>query len=278
MVFQSYALYPHMTVAENMGFSLRVARRPLEEVRARVAGVARLLGLENELDRLPRQLSGGERQRVAIGRAIVREPRVFLFDEPLSNLDATLRVEMRAELKLLHRRLNVTTIFVTHDQFEAMTMADRIVVLNRGVVEQAGAPLELYDRPANRFVAGFLGSPAMNFFSGRIRGNGPPTFVSDGRIAFRLADCFGGMDGRRIVCGVRPEHFVLGSGGVQAQVLEVEPTGSQTHILARVGRHEVVVLFRGRIAAAPGERLRFAPELSCIHVFDEASGRRIALS
>ena len=171
MVFQTYALYPHMTVAENMGFSLKLARVPREEIRARVATAAAMLGLEPYLDRLPKALSGGQRQRVAMGRAMVRNPTVFLFDEPLSNLDAKLRVQMRSEIRQTQQRLKTTTVYVTHDQIEAMTMADRIIVMNAGHIEQVGTPLELYDRPANRFVAQFIGSPAMNLIPGRIEGS-----------------------------------------------------------------------------------------------------------
>jgi len=276
MVFQSYALYPHMTAAQNIGFSLRMKRWPATEIRARVEEVARMLGLAGMLDRLPRQLSGGQRQRVAIGRAIVREPDVFLFDEPLSNLDAALRVQMRSEIKQLHRRLGTTTIFVTHDQVEAMTMSDRIVVMNGGVIEQEGTPLDLYDRPRNRFVAGFIGSPAMNFFSGRITVRDMPHFVSDGGITFPLHKVPGNSDGRPVTCGIRPEHFELGRGNVDAQILEIEPTGSETQVLARVGDHDVVGVFRERISAAPGEMIRFATYSSRVHVFDKETGRRIA--
>ena len=275
MVFQSYALYPHMSAAENMGFSLKMQRRPAKERRQRVEEVAAILGLQGLLDRLPRQLSGGQRQRVAMGRAIIRDPEVFLFDEPLSNLDATMRVQMRTELKQLHRRLGTTTIFVTHDQVEAMTMADRIVVLNGGVIEQVGSPLEIYDRPRNRFVASFIGSPAMNFLAGRLRLRGDPFFVSDGGLAVPLRAAPPGPDGRPILCGIRPEHFELGGGGLDAEVLEVEPTGSETQILARVARHKLVGLFRERIDVRPGERIRFAPLLDEIHLFDGASGRRL---
>ena len=187
MVFQNYALYPHKTVAENMGFGLKLRRAPKAEIEARVRRAAEILDVAALLDRYPRQLSGGQRQRVAMGRAIVRDPQVFLFDEPLSNLDAKLRVQMRAEIKELHQRLKTTTVYVTHDQIEAMTMADRIVVLRDGVVEQIGTPLELYDRPANLFVAGFIGSPSMNFLKGTIRLDGKPSFVIDGGVSLPLA-------------------------------------------------------------------------------------------
>ncbi len=276
MVFQSYALYPHMSAAQNIGFSLRMKRWPAAEIRARVEEIADMLGLTGLLHRLPRQLSGGQRQRVAIGRAIIKEPDVFLFDEPLSNLDATLRVQMRTELKQLHRRLGTTTIFVTHDQVEAMTMSDRIVVMNAGIIEQEGTPLELYDQPRNRFVAGFIGSPAMNFFSGRIRVTDMAHFVSDGGVTFPLHKAPKNSDGRPVTCGIRPEHFELGRGNVDAEILEIEPTGSETQVLARVGSHDVVGVFRERISAAPGERIRFATYSSRVHVFDEKTGRRIA--
>src|SRR5687767_221089 len=210
MVFQNYALYPHMTVAANMGFSLKLrgARKP--EIDSRVARAADILGLGPLLARYPRQLSGGQRQRVAMGRAIVRDPQVFLFDEPLSNLDAKLRVAMRTEIKELHQRLRTTTVYVTHDQIEAMTMADRIVVMHDGLVEQIGAPLELYDRPQNLFVAGFIGSPAMNFLKGAIRVNGALEFEGPGGIRLPLSVAPQGSDGRSAIYGVRPEHFTLG--------------------------------------------------------------------
>src|SRR5690348_9410631 len=206
MVFQNYALYPHMTVADNMGFSLKLRGAKADEIKKGVKRAAEILGLTPLLERYPRQLSGGQRQRVAMGRAIVRDPQVFLFDEPLSNLDAKLRVAMRAEIKELHQRLATTTVYVTHDQIEAMTMADRIVVMNAGNVEQIGAPLELYDRPANLFVAGFIGSPAMNFLKGRIESG---AFQADGGAALPLPGKPNGSDGRPAVYGIRPEHFQL---------------------------------------------------------------------
>src|SRR3712207_4084899 len=202
MVFQNYALYPHMTVADNMAFSLKLKKAPKSEIKSRVDRAAEILGLTKLLDRYPRQLSGGQRQRVAMGRAIVRDPQVFLFDEPLSNLDAKLRVQMRTEIKALHQRLKTTTIYVTHDQIEAMTMADKIVVMHDGVVEQVGAPLELYDRPANLFVAGFIGSPAMNFIHGRIEGAG---FRSAAGAVLPLARAPAAAEGRPAVYGIRPE-------------------------------------------------------------------------
>src|ERR1700732_3503781 len=210
MVFQNYALYPHMTVAANMGFSLRLRHAPQEEIDARVKRAAAILGLEPLLERFPRQLSGGQRQRVAMGRAIVRDPQVFLFDEPLSNLDAKLRVQMRTEIKELHQRLKTTTVYVTHDQIEAMTMADRIVVMHQGLVEQIGAPLDLYDRPDNLFVAGFIGSPAMNFLKGALKVNGKAEFQGPEGVSLPVmaAAAPAGSDGRPVVYGVRPEHFI----------------------------------------------------------------------
>src|SRR6186713_125050 len=209
MVFQNYALYPHMTVADNMGFSLKLRGASADEISKGVRRAAEILALTPLLERYPRQLSGGQRQRVAMGRAIVRDPQVFLFDEPLSNLDAKLRVQMRTEIKELHQRLKTTTVYVTHDQIEAMTMADKIVVMHDGLVEQIGAPLELYDKPKNLFVAGFIGSPAMNFLKGTIRVNGAVSFSGPNGVRLPLAAAPTGADGRPAVYGVRPEHFVL---------------------------------------------------------------------
>ena len=228
MVFQNYALYPHMTVAANMAFSMKLRGAPKSEIDERVNRAAGILGLSQLLGRFPRQLSGGQRQRVAMGRAIVRDPQVFLFDEPLSNLDAKLRVQMRTEIKELHQRLRTTTIYVTHDQIEAMTMADKIVVMHDGRVEQIGAPLELYDRPDNLFVAGFIGSPAMNMIKGHIRVNGSASFEGPAGLKFSLAAAGSGNDGRPAVYGVRPEHFSLSDDGAEAEVQVIEPTGSET--------------------------------------------------
>ena len=212
MVFQNYALYPHKTVAENMSFGLKLRRTPKAEIEARVRRAAEILHVTPYLSRYPRQLSGGQRQRVAMGRAIVRDPQVFLFDEPLSNLDAKLRVQMRAEIKELHQRLKTTTIYVTHDQIEAMTMADRIVVMRDGVVEQVGAPLDLYDRPATLFVAGFIGSPAMNLLKGSIHVNGKPSFLTETGVELPLKSVPGEADGRPCIYGIRPEHLALAGG------------------------------------------------------------------
>ncbi len=274
MVFQNYALYPHMTVADNMGFSLKLAGRSRDDVRERVAAAAKILGLTDYLERYPRQLSGGQRQRVAMGRAIVRDPQVFLFDEPLSNLDAKLRVAMRTEIKELHQRLKTTSIYVTHDQIEAMTMADKIVVMNGGIVEQQGAPLELYDNPANLFVAGFIGSPAMNFMPGRLQRNGAGFEVALGEgVRMRAPDAPGLAEGRDITLGVRPEHLAVRDDGVPAEVIVVEPTGADTQIYCKVAGHEIAAIVRERHVFRPGEVIRLAPTLT--YLFDRTDGARL---
>jgi multiple sugar transport system ATP-binding protein len=275
MVFQNYALYPHMTVAANMGFSLRLRGAPRAEIEARVHRAADILGLRPLLERFPRQLSGGQRQRVAMGRAIVRDPQVFLFDEPLSNLDAKLRVQMRTEIKELHQRLKTTTIYVTHDQIEAMTMADKIVVMHDGLVEQIGAPLDLYDRPENLFVAGFIGSPAMNFLRGRIRSNGKLEFEGPQAARLPLNAAPASADGRSAIYGVRPEHFALADDGVEAEIQVVEPTGSEIQVVAKLGGEEVIAVFRERHQFKPGETIRLKPDPRLVHLFDEATGNRI---
>jgi multiple sugar transport system ATP-binding protein len=272
MVFQSYALYPHMTVEQNMGFSLKLQRVNREETQKRVANAAAILGLEPYLKRFPRQLSGGQRQRVAMGRAIVRNPAVFLFDEPLSNLDAKLRVQMRSEIKQNHMRLKTTTVYVTHDQIEAMTMADRIVVMHDGVIEQIGSPLELYDRPANLFVAGFIGSPAMNMLGGKMDGE---TFTASDGTKIALGRGAGNAAGRPVTLGVRPEHFAIDPNGVPAEILTVEPTGSETQVVARFAGHDIMGAFRERVTTKPGEMLKIRPEPSAVHLFDAESGLRI---
>src|SRR6188474_747474 len=216
MVFQNYALYPHMTVADNMAFSMKLRGAPKSEIDERVNRAAAILGLAQLLQRFPRQLSGGQRQRVAMGRAIVRDPQVFLFDEPLSNLDAKLRVQMRTEIKELHQRLKTTTVYVTHDQIEAMTMADKIVVMHDGIVEQMGTPLDLYDKPENQFVAGFIGSPAMNFLKGQVKVNGTAGFEGPEGVKLPLASAPANSDGQPAVYGVRPEHFTIADDGVEA--------------------------------------------------------------
>ena len=275
MVFQNYALYPHMTVRENMAFSLRLAGAPQAAMDERVGRAAERLGLAALLDRYPRQLSGGQRQRVAMGRAIVRDPQVFLFDEPLSNLDAKLRVQMRAEIKDLHQRLGTTTIYVTHDQIEAMTMADKIVVMHGGRIEQIGSPLELYDNPANHFVAGFIGSPAMNFLPGTVESGG-----------FRTADgtlwplgAGSAQVGRPAIYGIRPEHLQLANGGqhgIPLQVQVLEPTGSETQVHGRIGDIPLMGAFRERIMVKPGQPLSITADPTLVHLFDRDTGQRIA--
>jgi multiple sugar transport system ATP-binding protein len=275
MVFQNYALYPHLTVADNMAFSLMLKNAPKAEIASRVQPAAEILGLSNLLDRFPRQLSGGQRQRVAMGRAIVRDPQVFLFDEPLSNLDAKLRVSMRAEIKNLHQRLQTTTVYVTHDQIEAMTMADKIVVMHDGRVEQIGAPLELYDNPANLFVAGFIGSPAMNMLTGRIDADDAGCFVTTDGVTLPIGRPLAAHPDGAVVYGLRPESMHLG-GEVPLLVDVVEPTGSETHVLGRLGGTEIVGVFRERISARPGEEIRVSIDPIATHLFDAASGARIS--
>ncbi|MFS2040137.1 ABC transporter ATP-binding protein [Agrobacterium tumefaciens] len=271
MVFQSYALYPHMTVASNMGFSLEHRGSSKQEIAEKVNWAADILGLAQLLDRYPRQLSGGQRQRVAMGRAIVRNPQVFLFDEPLSNLDAKLRVVMRGEIKALHQKLKTTTIYVTHDQVEAMTMADRVVVLNGGRVEQIGTPLELYDRPANQFVAGFIGSPSMNFLTGTITERG---FETAG-IVLPLPVSAAGFAGKQAVYGIRPEHFLLDAGGVPAEIMLVEPLGSETQVTIKLGDTKVLGVFRERIGQAVGDSIMVSPTLNSVHLFSSEDGARL---
>jgi multiple sugar transport system ATP-binding protein len=278
MVFQNYALYPHMSVFDNMAFSLKVRRMEGSATRQRVAGVADILSLKSYLERYPRELSGGQRQRVATGRAIVRDPKVFLFDEPLSNLDAKLRVQMRTEIKALHQRLRTTSVYVTHDQVEAMTMADRIVVMNEGVVEQTGSPLELYDRPKNLFVAGFIGSPSMNFLHGSIRRQGRSARVEIGDgTSFPLPPIQTGVEGQRIVYGIRPEHMMIKNGGdgVPAVVEVIEPTGADTLVFASLSGRALCVAGRERYSFRPGATINLEPELEYVHVFDEQSGRSL---
>ena len=271
MVFQNYALYPQMTVAQNMGFALELAGRSKAEIKAEVDKAADILSLTPLLDRKPAQLSGGQRQRVAMGRAIVRHPKVFLFDEPLSNLDAKLRVKMRAEIKALHQRLKSTIVYVTHDQIEAMTMADKIVVMNAGRVEQIGTPLELYDRPANLFVATFMGSPAMNILPARatdaeilVAGIAPvplPTGIASGA---------------SISYGIRPDDITIGGeGAVPAEVLVVEPTGSETHLTARLAGQEIMIVSKERLTVRPGDQISIGLASDRAHFFDGQTGSRL---
>jgi multiple sugar transport system ATP-binding protein len=273
MVFQSYALYPHKTVFENMGFALRLARRPTAEIESKVRAAAEILDLTHLLDRYPKALSGGQRQRVAMGRAIVRDPEVFLFDEPLSNLDAKLRVQMRTEIKSLHRKLKTTTVYVTHDQVEALTMADRIVVMNKGRIEQVGAPLDLYDYPANLFVAGFLGSPAMNLLPGRVEGKG---FRTEGRVFFEISpEVAASAGGREVLAGIRPEHILVSDQGVETRVIVDEPTGAETLVALSLGKETIHASFRERMRLPTGSSLTVAFPPDRIHLFDPSTGERI---
>ncbi|MCB1354988.1 MAG: sn-glycerol-3-phosphate ABC transporter ATP-binding protein UgpC [Maritimibacter sp.] len=277
MVFQSYALYPHMSVRENMSFSLELAGRPKAERDAAVAEAAEILGLTDLLDRKPKALSGGQRQRVAMGRAIVRKPDVFLFDEPLSNLDAKLRTAMRKEVKLLHQRLTSTSIYVTHDQTEAMTMADKIVVLNDGMVEQIGSPTELYAAPDNLFVAGFIGTPQMNFIEGTVAEDG--TVVPDGNgnlPGLRVDPGLPLTAGDAVVVGIRPERIEFGPGGpYPANVELVEPMGSEALVTCTFGPYELRVQDRSMETVAQGADVRFDYDPALALVFARDSGRRI---
>jgi multiple sugar transport system ATP-binding protein len=271
MVFQNYALYPHKTVAANMGFALKMRGMDKAEIDIRVNRAAEVLGLTPYLERYPRALSGGQRQRVAMGRAIVRDPQVFLFDEPLSNLDAKLRVQMRTEIRELHQRLKTTTVYVTHDQIEAMTMADKIVVMQGGRIEQIGAPLELYDRPANTFVASFIGSPSMNMIEGVVQ-NGA---VQAQGAALPLPPGMKVADGREVIYGVRPENLAGSPAGISGTIAVVEPTGSETHVVIRIAGREMVAVFRDRVTHRPGDAITLAPlNPAEVHIFDKSSGAR----
>ena len=272
MVFQNYALYPHLNVAENMGFSLRLRGTDKAVIASRVAEAARILDLEPYLDRRPRNLSGGQRQRVAMGRAIVREPGVFLFDEPLSNLDAKLRGSMRSEIKHLHRRLAITTLYVTHDQVEAMGLADRIVVMNAGRVEQIGTPLDIYDRPASVFVAGFIGSPPMNLVSGRIDEG---RFLSNAGIGMP-APHLAGNASREVILGFRPDDVIPRADGANAATIDVvEPLGSEVDVTLLVGEVRVRAIVRDRRRLEEGAQCRFSIDTKRVHWFDERTGRRL---
>ncbi len=281
MVFQNYALYPHMTVSENLAFGLKLRGHDKAEVQRRVQAAADALGLTSMLDTLPRAMSGGQRQRVALGRALVREPEVFLLDEPLSNLDAKLRHSVRTEIAQLHRKLGTTMIYVTHDQVEAMTLGQRIVVLNEGVIQQIDTPMALYDRPANLFVAGFLGSPAMNLLRGVVRQG------DDGHVWLRLAD---GLDlplgaaalpahcmGRELVVGVRPEHLqpATGNAAFRARIEGLEPVGNEIFVNLRYGTQALVIRVPPQALPGLGEELAVAVVPAGLHVFDPGSGERI---
>jgi multiple sugar transport system ATP-binding protein len=277
MVFQSYALFPHMSVKDNITFGPRIRRENPEGTAEKLKRAASILNLGAYLDRRPGQLSGGQRQRVAMGRSIVRDPDLFLFDEPLSNLDAKLRVQMRTEIKALHHKLESTIVYVTHDQIEAMTMADRIVVMNGGRIEQVGTPLELYDYPVNLFVAGFLGSPAMSFIEGTALTSGQGTNV---RLLDGTVVPISGIkvpNGTGVILGIRPEYYHLDPAGPIRLVVDVvEPTGSESHIYGHVGQSEVRAVFRERISASPGETLQLSVEPGKIHLFDMSSGMRLS--
>lgn len=271
MVFQNYALYPHLTVTENLAFSLKLSKAPKPEIEERVARAAKILGLEQLLTRRPKQLSGGQRQRVAMGRAIVRDPQVFLFDEPLSNLDAKLRVAMRAEIRELHQRLKATTIYVTHDQIEAMTMADKIVAMHDGIVEQVGTPLELFDRPRNVFVAAFIGSPSMNLLPVKVNGQG----VVDNAGNHWAVPGVPGMNGQALTLGVRPEHLRLEPSGVEARALVVESTGSETHLIVDAAGTKLTCVLRERVNVRPGDLVHLGADSAHFHLFHADSGERV---
>jgi multiple sugar transport system ATP-binding protein len=261
-----------MTIFENMAFALSLRKAPKAEIQQRVERAAQILGLTQLLERYPRQLSGGQRQRVAMGRAIVRDPQVFLFDEPLSNLDAKLRVAMRSEIKELQLRLKTTTVYVTHDQIEAMTMADKIVVMRDGLIEQIGAPLDLYDHPDNQFVAGFIGSPSMNFLEGRFADG---AFHAGDSLALPAGTNWKAASAGEAIYGVRPEHFRIDEDGIAVHVVVVEPTGSETEVLVRHDGVEFNCLFRSRVPVKPGDTIRIRPDADQVHLFDRATGRRV---
>ncbi len=268
MVFQNYALYAHMNVKDNMTFSMILAKKPQKEIDEKVEWAARILNLDPYLARYPRELSGGQRQRVAMGRAIVRNPAVFLFDEPLSNLDAKLRVQMRTEIKDLHERLQTTTVYVTHDQIEAMTMADTIVILRDGVIEQQGTPLDVYDHPTNLFVASFIGSPAMNLIKGTVK-KGFVVTASGAKLP--LPKKAKGKEGQSVVYGIRPEHLEIGKGfGIKLSV--TEPTGPEIHLYGDLGEDEICAVLRERVDVKRGETVNLAPRLDKVHLFDAETG------
>ncbi len=272
MVFQNYALYPHMTVRQNLSFALEMRRAHVSQIGMAVTRAAEILDLTHLLDRYPRQLSGGQQQRVAMGRAIVRDPQVFLFDEPLSNLDAKLRVHMRTEIKDLHERLKTTTIYVTHDQVEAMTMSDRIVVMRGGIVEQVGTPLDLYDAPVNAFVGTFIGSPAMNLLAGTVAADGKSVLLADGQ---SLACSGAAQANLPVQIGLRPEHLAIAEQGLVAKVVVVEPTGAETLVVIELAGQRVSVIARDRPAVRRGDMISIQPEPGRLHLFDATTGMRL---
>ena len=284
MVFQNYALYPHMSVRENMSFSLEMHKRPKEEIKKRVQEAAEILGIEGLLDRKPKQLSGGQRQRVAVGRAIVRKPGVFLFDEPLSNLDAKLRVQTRVELKKLHERLATTAVYVTHDQVEAMTMGDRIVVMKDGLIQQVGGPLELYNTPANRFVAGFLGSPAMNFFEAELTGSGDSLFLQTGSFKIDLPlekiNVMNGYGEKKVIVGIRPEDLVMVEDDVSGKAIQftvdvVEPIGSETYVVGNAGDIPLIAGVGRKTSVEAHQNISMEPINENLHLFDIKNDKAI---
>lgn len=281
MVFQSYALYPHMTVRDNMAFSLKLRKADAALTDQRVGNAAKILNLDKLLDRFPRELSGGQRQRVAMGRAIVRDPKVFLFDEPLSNLDAKLRVSMRAEIKALHQRLKTTTVYVTHDQIEAMTLADRIVVMHDGIIEQIGTPLELFDRPGNLFVAQFIGSPSMNVFGGKLRAVEGKFVVDALGMLWPVERVSQAHDGQAVSYGIRPGDIRIADAGqstnqsIEAKVIVVEPTGAETELLLEVDGTQIVTVMHGRTEAKPDDIVRLEIDANKAHIFESQTGKRL---
>jgi multiple sugar transport system ATP-binding protein len=277
MVFQSYALYPHMTVRDNLAFGLKLRKTPKAEIQKRVQEAAGMLSLEKLLDRKPRELSGGQRQRVALGRAIVREPAVFLMDEPLSNLDAKLRVQTRAEIARLHQRLKVTTVYVTHDQVEAMTMGQRIAVMSEAVLQQVGTPQALYDHPVNRFVAGFIGSPAMNFLEVNATGSGDQIVLTGEAVSIPLADQFRGrVNPGPVIMGIRPEHLELvtsaPSGSLRGNADVVEYLGNEELIHVNAAGQDIVAVVDSEHRVRPGDALELKVPLDKVHLFDAESG------
>lgn len=286
MVFQNYALYPHMTVYENMAFGLRIRKFPKPEIESRVQDAASILELKELLERRPKALSGGQRQRVAVGRAIVRHPKVFLFDEPLSNLDAKLRVQMRAEISALHTRLQATMIYVTHDQVEAMTMGDKIVVMRGGIIQQIGDPLTLYNKPVNKFVAGFIGSPPMNFLNVTIRSEGGSVWADEGSFKIKLSakqtSALQAYNGKTITMGIRPEDFVYDPKGTpelsfEASVEVIEPLGSHTDIFVQTEKHQIVAIVPPHIDFSVGDKVRLVPNLDKVNFFDNETENTIVI-